>query len=120
MPRSSAPAGHPGVRRCSTGCSGTDPTPAWDDGGMTDLPPPSGTTYRICFVCTGNICRSPIAEVVLRRLADEAGLAGTVQVDSAGTGSWHVGDGADQRAVAVLESGGYDGSAHRARVFERA
>lgn len=87
---------------------------------MTDLPPPSGPTYRICFVCTGNICRSPIAEVVMRRLVDEAGLAGAVQVDSAGTGSWHVGDGADQRAVAVLATGGYDGWAHRAQVFERA
>ena len=84
---------------------------------MTSVPPPSGPTYRICFVCTGNICRSPIAEVVLRRLVEDAGLAGAVEVDSAGTGAWHVGDGADPRAVAVLRGSGYDGSAHRARVF---
>jgi protein-tyrosine phosphatase len=84
---------------------------------MTSVPPPSGPTYRICFVCTGNICRSPIAEVVLRRLVEDAGLAGAVEVDSAGTGAWHVGDGADPRAVAVLRGSGYDGSAHRARAF---
>lgn len=76
-------------------------------------------TYRICFVCTGNICRSPVAEVVMRRLLEEAGLADQVRVDSAGTGAWHVGDGADPRALTSLRSGGYDGSTHRARVFER-
>lgn len=76
-------------------------------------------TYRICFVCTGNICRSPIAEVVLRRLLADAGLADAVEVDSAGTGDWHVGDGADRRAVRVLASAGYDGTAHRARQFDR-
>jgi protein-tyrosine phosphatase len=75
-------------------------------------------TYRICFVCTGNICRSPMAEVVLRRLVDEAGLSGQVEVDSAGTGRWHVGEGADRRALRTLRAAGYDGSAHRARVFE--
>lgn len=75
--------------------------------------------YRICFVCTGNICRSPMAEVVLRRLVLDAGLAGAVEVDSAGTGSWHVGDGADRRALTTLADAGYDGSGHRARVFDR-
>ena len=84
------------------------------------IPAPSGPTYRICFVCTGNICRSPIAETVMRHLVDEAGLTDRVEVDSAGTGSWHVGDGADGRAVTVLRGGGYDGSRHRARRFERA
>jgi protein-tyrosine phosphatase len=84
---------------------------------MTSVPPPSGPTYRICFVCTGNICRSPIAEVVLRHLVEDAGLASVVAVDSAGTGAWHVGDGADPRAVAVLRASGYDGAAHRARAF---
>ena len=85
--------------------------------GVSQLPEPSGPVYRICFVCTGNICRSPIAEVVLRRLVEDAGLAGSVEVDSAGTGAWHLGDGADPRAVDVLRSSGYDGSAHRARAF---
>jgi protein-tyrosine phosphatase len=75
-------------------------------------------TYRICFVCTGNICRSPMAEVVLRRLVDEAGLSGQVEVDSAGTDDWHVGDPADHRAVAALRAAGYDGAGHRARVFD--
>ncbi|WP_037605625.1 low molecular weight protein-tyrosine-phosphatase [Streptacidiphilus rugosus] len=71
---------------------------------------------RICFVCTGNICRSPIAEHVMRdRLAD-AGLDGLVRVDSAGTGSWHAGDPADERAVQVLREAGYS-SEHEARQF---
>jgi protein-tyrosine phosphatase len=78
----------------------------------------SGTTYRICFVCTGNICRSPMAEAVLRGLLDEEGLGHAVEVDSAGTTSWHVGDPADRRALAALRDAGYDGSAHRAQAFE--
>ncbi|MEU1496473.1 low molecular weight protein-tyrosine-phosphatase [Streptomyces sp. NPDC005732] len=72
--------------------------------------------YRVCFVCTGNICRSPMAESVFRARLTEAGLDGVVEVDSAGTGGWHEGDGADSRTVAVLESGGY-GSEHTARRF---
>ncbi|PPK98128.1 protein-tyrosine phosphatase [Kineococcus xinjiangensis] len=75
--------------------------------------------YRVCFVCSGNICRSPVAEVVLRALAEEAGLGGRLEVDSAGTGDWHVGEPADRRALASLTAGGYDGSTHRARRFER-
>lgn len=75
-------------------------------------------TYRICFVCTGNICRSPMAEAVMRQLLDEAGLADKVAVDSAGTAGWHVGDPADRRAVRALDEAGYDGSAHRARAFD--
>ncbi|MFC8506365.1 low molecular weight protein-tyrosine-phosphatase [Streptomyces sp. NPDC057411] len=73
-------------------------------------------TYRVCFVCTGNICRSPMAEHVFRARVAEAGLAEAVVVDSAGTGGWHEGDGADPRTVAVLEEHGY-GSAHVARRF---
>jgi protein-tyrosine phosphatase len=69
-------------------------------------------------VCSGNICRSPIAAVVMQQLVDQAGLNDAVRVDSAGTGDWHVGDPADRRAVTVLRDGGYDGRAHRARVFE--
>ncbi|MFI8517419.1 low molecular weight protein-tyrosine-phosphatase [Streptomyces sp. NPDC085481] len=72
--------------------------------------------YRVCFVCTGNICRSPMAEHVFRARVTEAGLADAVVVDSAGTGGWHEGDGADPRTVAVLEEGGY-GSEHTARRF---
>ncbi|GGZ68763.1 low molecular weight protein-tyrosine-phosphatase [Streptomyces subrutilus] len=72
--------------------------------------------YRVCFVCTGNICRSPMAESVFRARVTEAGLDGLVEVDSAGTGGWHEGDGADPRTVAVLESAGYAQN-HRARQF---
>jgi protein-tyrosine phosphatase len=75
-------------------------------------------TYRVCFVCTGNICRSPMAESVFRARVAEAGLDGLVEVDSAGTGDWHVGEGADPRTVSVLEENGYT-VAHTARMFER-
>ena len=74
--------------------------------------------YRVCFVCTGNICRSPMAEVVFRALVERAGLADRIEVDSAGTGDWHVGAGADDRALLALTAGGYDGAAHRARRFD--
>ena len=71
--------------------------------------------YRVCLVCLGNICRSPMAEVILRAELDRAGLSGQVEVDSAGTGDWHVGGPMDPRARAELHRRGYDGSAHRAR-----
>jgi protein-tyrosine phosphatase len=74
-------------------------------------------TYRVCFVCTGNICRSPMAEIVFRARVAEAGLDGLVEVDSAGTGGWHEGDGADPRTVAVLEDNGY-ATGHTARQFQ--
>ncbi|MFF0221736.1 low molecular weight protein-tyrosine-phosphatase [Streptomyces sp. NPDC004629] len=74
-------------------------------------------TYRVCFVCTGNICRSPMAESVFRARTAEAELADLVEVDSAGTGGWHEGEGADPRAVAVLEEHGYDID-HTARRFQ--
>ncbi|MEU9797679.1 low molecular weight protein-tyrosine-phosphatase [Streptomyces sp. NPDC051000] len=75
--------------------------------------------YRVCFVCTGNICRSPMAESVFRAHVAEAGLAHRIAVDSAGTGGWHEGDGADPRAVSVLEASGYEQD-HRARRFRAA
>jgi protein-tyrosine phosphatase len=56
---------------------------------------------RVLFVCSGNICRSPTAEAVLRGLVDDAGLDGEIEVDSAGTGSWHVGQPPDDRAIAA-------------------
>jgi protein-tyrosine phosphatase len=55
---------------------------------------------KILFVCAGNICRSPTAECVMARLVAEAGLGGRVELDSAGTGAWHVGAPADERAAA--------------------
>jgi protein-tyrosine phosphatase len=77
------------------------------------------SAYRIVFVCSGNICRSPMAEVIARSMLVDAGLDDLVSVDSAGTGGWHVGDGADRRTVRALADHGYDGSRHRAREFER-
>ncbi len=74
-----------------------------------------GEPYQICVVCLGNICRSPMAEVVLRDELDKAGLGGKVAVDSAGTGDWHVGEAMDSRARAELSRRGYDGSGHEAR-----
>lgn len=74
-------------------------------------------TYRVSFVCTGNICRSPMAESVFRARVADAGLDGLVEVDSAGTDGWHEGDGADPRTVAVLEEHGY-GTDHVARRFQ--
>jgi protein-tyrosine phosphatase len=69
---------------------------------------------RILFVCTGNICRSPTAEGVLRHLAQKMEI--TVYVESAGTGDWHVGQAPDERAQRHATSRGYDLSAQRARV----
>jgi low molecular weight protein-tyrosine phosphatase len=88
-----------------------------------ELPSPRepGAPYRVCLVCLGNICRSPMAETVLRAELAAAGLAGTVVVDSAGTGDWHVGDGMDPGAREALASRGHDGSSpetHRARQIQ--
>jgi protein-tyrosine phosphatase len=83
------------------------------------LPPPRSADgpYRICCVCLGNICRSPMAEVVLREQVSKAGLSDRVVIDSAGTGDWHVGDRMYAKARAQLTRNGYDGEAHRARQF---
>ena len=67
----------------------------------------------VLFVCLGNICRSPLAEAAFRAEADAAGLA--VDVDSAGTGDWHLGHPPDRRAQAVALRNGIDISAYRAR-----
>jgi protein-tyrosine phosphatase len=85
-----------------------------------ELPSPRepGAPYRVCVVCLGNICRSPMAETVLRAELAAVGLAGAVVVDSAGTGDWHVGDAMDPGARSALASRGHDGSAHRARQFQ--
>ena len=61
---------------------------------------------RLLFVCMGNICRSPTAEGVMRRLLRDEGLEAAVEVDSAGTGSWHIGDPPDARATAAAQARG--------------
>jgi protein-tyrosine phosphatase len=67
----------------------------------------------VLFVCLGNICRSPLAEAALRAEAERAGLA--IEVDSAGTGDWHVGSPPDSRAQAVALANGVDIAHLRAR-----
>src|ERR1700728_4461562 len=70
--------GHPGHMTAAMGASVRVPAPRHESG-----------PYRVCLVCLGNICRSPMAEVILRDELDQAGLSGLVEVDSAGTGDWH-------------------------------
>lgn len=65
------------------------------------------------MVCLGNICRSPLAEGILRSKTDPA----FIQIDSAGTGAWHVGQQPDERSVAVAKKNGIDISTQRARQF---
>jgi protein-tyrosine phosphatase len=72
---------------------------------------------RICVVCSGNICRSPTAEVVLAQLLADAELGDEVVVGSAGTGDWHVGNDMDPRSRETLERNGYWHPVHRARQF---
>lgn len=73
--------------------------------------------YRILMVCLGNICRSPLAEGVLRKRLDEAGLGSVVAVDSAGTSNYHIGETPDTRSVANARRHLVDISALRARQF---
>ncbi len=76
--------------------------------------------FRVLFVCLGNICRSPAAEIVFRSLAERAGLGAQLAVDSCGTASWHTGEKPDRRMIAALERAGYAWGGHRARTFCRA
>lgn len=70
-------------------------------------------TLSILFVCTGNICRSPLAEAAARAMAESRGR--DIVVDSAGTGDWHVGEPPDPRAIAAGMARGYSLSGLRAR-----
>ncbi|WP_368865209.1 low molecular weight protein-tyrosine-phosphatase [Stenotrophomonas maltophilia] len=70
---------------------------------------------KLLVVCLGNICRSPMAEGALRARLEASPLAGRVQVDSAGTGDWHVGEPPDRRAIACAAGHGVDISGLRAR-----
>ncbi|TAM00160.1 MAG: low molecular weight phosphotyrosine protein phosphatase [Paraburkholderia sp.] len=72
----------------------------------------------VCFVCLGNICRSPTAEAVMRHLVEEAGLTERIDVDSAGTGDWHIGEAPDARAQRAGGRRGYDLAPLRARQIE--
>ena len=72
-----------------------------------------GPPLHVTFVCTGNICRSPMAEKMFAHQIDQRGLSPLVRVTSAGTEGWHAGSGADTRAVRVLRERGYP-TRHRA------
>ena len=79
------------------------------------MPPTLERMYRIAVVCTGNICRSPMAELALARELDRAGLSGSVAVDSGGTSDEEHGNPVDPRAARVLEREGLDPLGHSAR-----
>jgi low molecular weight protein-tyrosine phosphatase len=88
--------------------------------------PLAGRPYRISFVCTGNICRSPMAEVVTRSFAtatvldDGSTMADHLELRSAGTGPWHEGEPMHPLATASLARGGYPAHDHVARQFTTA
>lgn len=75
-------------------------------------------TQRILFVCLGNICRSPTAEGVFRKMARNGGV--DVVIDSAGTGAWHLGQSPDARATAAAAKRGYDLTGQQARKLRAA
>ena len=72
----------------------------------------------ILFVCMGNICRSPTAEAVFRKMAEEAGLVEKIFIDSAGTHDYHIGSPPDERSMRAARGRGYDMSGLRARQVE--
>ncbi|MDB5001981.1 MAG: protein tyrosine phosphatase [Mucilaginibacter sp.] len=72
---------------------------------------------KILMVCLGNICRSPLAEGIMQHLADKEGL--NWQIDSAGTGDWHIGNGPDQRSVRTAREHGIDISQQVCRLFRK-
>lgn len=85
----------------------------WLSGGLPEPPPAGGAGPRILMVCTGNICRSPTAEGVLRSKLVRAGVA--AHVDSAGTHGYHTAEPPDPRAVKAAAARGYDLSRLKAR-----
>jgi protein-tyrosine phosphatase len=72
---------------------------------------------KVLFVCLGNICRSPTAEAVFRKLVDDEGLTEYFEIDSAGTAGYHIDDRADKRSVDFGKLRGYDLTPHRGRIF---
>jgi protein-tyrosine phosphatase len=85
---------------------------------MSD-PRPSDRPVRVLFVCLGNICRSPLAEGAFRHLVEQDGLAEAFEIDSAGTGPWHVGERPDPRTRSTARRYGLDLDGLRARQIQR-
>jgi protein-tyrosine phosphatase len=83
---------------------------------VSEEPGDESGALHVTFVCSGNICRSPMAEKMFAHQIDERGLAALVRVTSAGTGGWHAGDRADERAGRVLHDHGYPSSHEAAQV----
>jgi low molecular weight protein-tyrosine phosphatase len=81
--------------------------------------PTQAEPVRVLFVCLGNICRSPLAEFIVRRRAVERGLGERFQFASAGTGDWHIGHGADRRMRQTAAAHAIDLGAHRASQITR-
>ncbi len=77
---------------------------------------PAGRT-GVLFVCTGNICRSPLAEWIFRQLVEAQGVAGEFDIGSCGTGGWHTGDPADPRTLDIAKRYGIP-MKHTARQFD--
>jgi protein-tyrosine phosphatase len=89
-----------------------------------DLPPPhDGLPYRIVFVCTGNICRSPMAEIITRTMAEHTEVGGGpsmgahLELSSAGTGPWHEGEPMHPNTASALTRGGFGPDGHIAHQF---
>lgn len=96
---------------CGAGGRAARDSTAMSDAGTSGVEP-----VRVCFVCLGNICRSPTAEAVMVKLVADAGLAEHIEIDSAGTGAWHVGERPDERATMEAERRGV-AMVSRARQF---
>lgn len=84
----------------------------------TDVSISSENPFRICFVCLGNICRSPTAEGVFQHLVNERGLGSYFYIDSAGTSAFHIGEKANSKSRKVAAENGVELKS-RARKFER-
>lgn len=80
---------------------------------------PQKPPFRVLFVCLGNICRSPAAEILFQHAVQKAGLGHSFRADSCGTASYHIGSRPDSRMLAALKRAGYAYGGHRARQFRR-
>lgn len=79
----------------------------------------SDPVFRVLFICMGNICRSPAAEIIFRQFVKDGHLEGRVEADSAGTIGYHQGNPPDRRMLKALQENGYSWAGHRARKIEK-